>query len=187
MLEMFCDGVVVLLPAIQRSMTLETCCVIGIRLIRFVVESGVRQLEALLTNANADSRFLGHKPQLAKVAGVAMRRPLAILYQKICASPASKLCQNWPGGPQRYPFRSPWRIIGPNYDEFTQTATCRISEAGEMGVVSEVALLIASVYFRCYANTRTHVIGYSAPEEESRSTSEPCWRFSLITTLLCSL
>ena len=63
-------------------------------------------------------------------------------------------------------------MFGPIRENFTYAATCRISDVGEMGVVrSKVSLLLisASVYFRCYANTRIHVIGYSAPEEESRT------------------
>lgn len=44
MLEMLCDGIVVLLPAIQRPVALETCCVVGICLVWFVVESSVCQL-----------------------------------------------------------------------------------------------------------------------------------------------
>ena len=54
---MFCDRIVFFLPAIQRPVALETCCVIGIRLIGFVVESGVRQLIALSMNANVESKF----------------------------------------------------------------------------------------------------------------------------------
>jgi hypothetical protein len=50
MLEMLCNGVVVLLPAIQRPVALETCCVVGICLVWFVVESGVRQLESQQVN-----------------------------------------------------------------------------------------------------------------------------------------
>ena len=45
MLKMLCDGVVIFLPAIQCPVALETGCVIGIRFVWFVVESGVRQLK----------------------------------------------------------------------------------------------------------------------------------------------
>lgn len=50
MLEMLCNRIVVLLPAIQRPVALETCCVVGICLVWFVVESGVRQLESQQVN-----------------------------------------------------------------------------------------------------------------------------------------
>lgn len=76
MLEMLCNGVVVLFPAIQRPVALETCCVIGICLVWFVVESGVCQLESHQVNYLARwARVISprnHIPQLVKVAGAAM-------------------------------------------------------------------------------------------------------------------
>lgn len=51
MLEVLCDGVIVFLPAIQRAVALETCCVVGVRLVWFVVESSMRQLETQSVDA----------------------------------------------------------------------------------------------------------------------------------------
>lgn len=74
MLEMFGNGVVFLLPAVQRPVAFETCCVVGICLVWLVEESGVRQLEfrqsiilELIHIVLQDCA-----PQLAKVAGAAM-------------------------------------------------------------------------------------------------------------------
>jgi hypothetical protein len=75
MLEMFGDGVVFLLPAIQRPVAFETCCVVGICLVWLVEESGVRQLEFRQSIILGLMHIVPPRlcaPQLAKVAGAAM-------------------------------------------------------------------------------------------------------------------
>lgn len=49
-LEVFCDWIVLLLPSIQCAIAVETCCVVGVCFVGFVVEACMRQLKNLVVS-----------------------------------------------------------------------------------------------------------------------------------------
>ena len=74
---MLSDWVVILLPSIQCSATLETCRVIGVTLVRFVEESCACQLENIGVSSNhfiIKAKFLrNHLPLQATGSSEASR------------------------------------------------------------------------------------------------------------------
>lgn len=153
MLKMFGNRVIFLLPAIQRPVAFKTCCVVRIRFVWLVEESGVRQLEDrqwIILRSRHRVRLRFCTPQLGKVADAAMKSPLVLLRQKICVSRASTLDRNWPGERRKCPFRSPWRGIKQLETIRPQCVICKDSFVGRAWVCQRVLLILRVCLLRCY-------------------------------------